>query len=84
MKEYKIIPVQLAYQAEANQSKATTISDCLKEFFFPPEALTDSHLITENAEKVMQKMNSEGWEVASTAAMGAEGLMLLITFEREL
>lgn len=82
MKEYKIIPVQLTYQAEVNSSKTATISDCLKEFFFPPEALTDSHLITENAEKIMQKMNSEGWEVASTAAMGEN--VLLITFEREL
>lgn len=82
MKEYKIIPVRLAYQAESNPSKATTISGSLKEFFFPPEALTDNHLITENAEKVMQKMNSEGWEVAGTAAMGEH--ILLITFEREL
>jgi hypothetical protein len=82
MKEYKIIPVQLAYQAEANQSKPTTISNCFIEFFFPPEELTNSHLATENAEKVMQKMNCEGWEVASTAVMGEN--VLLITFEREL
>ena len=82
MKEYKIIPVQLAYQAEANQSKPTTVFDSFVEFFFPPEELTNSHHATENAEKVMQKMNCEGWEVASTAVMGEN--VLLITFEREL
>ncbi len=86
MKEYKIIPVPLSSCIQGgNEDHPSSVKGFVRELFFADEDTEHSSIVCEDAEKLMQKMNSEGWEVASTSACGTypSDIVLFITFERE-
>ena len=85
MKEYKMIMVKIEYEEDKTQTAASSsIMENIKKLFFPNE-FENSHVITEKAEKLMQEMNQQGWEVAAVTPLSPypPEIVLLITFERE-
>ena len=83
MKEYKMITVKIEYKTQTAASSSVTES--IKRLFFPNEFEND-HIVTEKAEKLMQEMNQQGWEVISVTPLSPypPEIILLITFAREL
>ena len=86
MKEYKMITVKMEYKEDKTKTAtSSSITESMKKLFFPNEFEND-HIVTEKVEKLMQEMNQDGWEVVSVTPLSPypPGIILLITFEREM
>lgn len=83
MKEYKLITVKLDYQEDGTPAVSGSLTQSVKAFFFADDG-GGGHFLTDKAERLMQEMNRDGWEVVSAAPYGTAEGMLLITFSREM
>ncbi|MBR1899316.1 MAG: hypothetical protein IJ825_10620 [Oscillospiraceae bacterium] len=92
MKEYKIITVPLGFAYnEEEYREPSSIGKAVLDFFAPTELTagdlhSEGQLVTDTAERLMQEMNRDGWEVVSAAPFGTDptDCSLFITFSREL
>ena len=80
-----MITVKIEYKEDKTKTAtSSSITKNMKKLFFPNEFEND-HIVTEKAEKLMQEMNQQGWEVAAVTPLSPcpPEIVLLIMFERE-